>query len=529
MSFEKDCQKVIKEVSPACVKISAYDRVLKKTDNGSFSGVVVTVDGYILTAAHATIAGQGYTIQFPNGKKCIGTALGRVQFVDAALIKIDSAGSWPYCKIGRSKDLKINQPCLSISYPASLSLLSRPVVRLGYIINPTADSCKIQTTCLMEPGDSGGALFDLSGHVIALHSRIRKSLTENMENPVDNYLKYWRLLLTGQTFPKGFIPADSNSIETPFYRKQDKGFKGLDGVENSIAKALKDKKNVCVHISSSRGQFKVYALGTIVTVNAKKFIISKSSIVGNDPQINLINGVSVKAEVIGRDATNDLVLIAADDLPGGIMMRRETTNTTSVEDEGRFLVSVSDSLNTRIGVLGLNSINVPRFSAGFLDIKFIDVNGKIKVGYSDYTSSQSSALQIGDVVQSLNKQNINSLNGLHNKIDSLRPGDEVEFGVLRNGKAVIVKDVIGKRSKVFNRHIADFFQGGPSLRNDDFNDVFVHDGHILPKECGGPVFDSKGEFVGINIARLSRVNSIGIPYTAIYSFLISQLTKISSL
>ncbi|HEY0177436.1 MAG TPA: hypothetical protein VGC08_13725, partial [Pedobacter sp.] len=49
-SFERQVQQVINKVSPACVKVSRYDSTGQKRF-GTFSGVVVTADGLVLTAA----------------------------------------------------------------------------------------------------------------------------------------------------------------------------------------------------------------------------------------------------------------------------------------------------------------------------------------------------------------------------------------------------------------------------------------------------------------------------------------------
>lgn len=106
LAFEQKVQKVIAKVSPACVKISPYDQS-GKNRFGAFSGVIVTADGFILTAAHATVANEIYQVFLPDGRTYLGVALGRIPVVDAALIKIEAGPViLPYCEMGWSQNLK---------------------------------------------------------------------------------------------------------------------------------------------------------------------------------------------------------------------------------------------------------------------------------------------------------------------------------------------------------------------------------------------------------------------------------------
>jgi serine protease Do len=67
-------------------------------------------------------------------------------------------------------------------------------------------------------------------------------------------------------------------------------------------------------------------------------------------------------------------------------------------------------------------------------------------------------------------------------------------------------------------HTADGFPGGRSLRSDGFRKVFAQDAALKASECGGPVFDGNGRFVGINIGRHSRTSTIVMPADVIAEF-----------
>ena len=77
----------------------------------------------------------------------------------------------PYAQMGESKSLVKNQPYLSISYPRRQRARLAPVVRFGHLVRDGGGTKMLQSTALMEPGDSGGPLFDLNGRVVGIHSR----------------------------------------------------------------------------------------------------------------------------------------------------------------------------------------------------------------------------------------------------------------------------------------------------------------------------------------------------------------------
>jgi serine protease Do len=154
-SLETGVQKVIQRVYKASVYITPYDSINKKATGGSFTGVVVDAAGYILSAAHAVKPNNLYEVTFPDGRKFRAIGLGRIPSNDAAVMKIEEKGNWPYAEMGWSSSLKKDMPCISIAYPGTL-MAKTPTVRLGYVAETQTSEGFIRTTCLMEPGDSGG-------------------------------------------------------------------------------------------------------------------------------------------------------------------------------------------------------------------------------------------------------------------------------------------------------------------------------------------------------------------------------------
>ena len=100
-----------------------------------------------------------------GGSEAVG--VGYCQSIDCGLLKITDPGEWPAAEMGWTCDLEINEPCISISHPLGYVKDRGAVVRFGRIAELySPGEGHTQSTCLMEPGDSGGPLFDVKGRVI---------------------------------------------------------------------------------------------------------------------------------------------------------------------------------------------------------------------------------------------------------------------------------------------------------------------------------------------------------------------------
>lgn len=174
----------VDQVWPSVVAISS--------GGSTFSGVIISPDGYVLSAGHAINPGDSYRVLMSDGRRLRAKGLGANGRHDCALLQIENASGLPYSEMGDSSSLKTNQPCLSISHPGGYNRSRGAVIRFGYIVRPlTNGSGMVQSTALMEPGDSGGALFDLNGDIIAIHSRIGRSMDRNYDVPINKFREYW--------------------------------------------------------------------------------------------------------------------------------------------------------------------------------------------------------------------------------------------------------------------------------------------------------------------------------------------------
>jgi serine protease Do len=378
-SFETTIQKGIAKAYAASVKIWGIDTLTKRQNSAQFTGVVIDAEGYILTAAHAIQPNKRYKVIFPDGKEFTAEGLGRISYEpktgrpDVAMIKIIEKATWPIAEMGWSNSLKVNEPCISIAYPTTLSQVL-PTIRVGRITNPLGQWGFIHSTCKMEPGDSGGPLFDYLGRVIGIHSRIDVAEDVNYEIPVDLYRKYFTALKVAKDYPA--LPEKEDEVGSDPKANSTQSFVELADLKKQFGDFEKGLKENSLIVKSSLKGRSSQAFGTLFyfdmpkkgsKVKGKSFIVSKNSLVGDSVAIYL-GDRKLDAIVVSRNKDNDLILLQLKaDLKTGIKLsaiKDEAPTTTT--DVGKFLVSVLPSRSNEISVLSSGVFNQPKkFSSGY--------------------------------------------------------------------------------------------------------------------------------------------------------------------
>jgi serine protease Do len=202
----KDIEDHVKEVLAKVIPCTVGLRV----GGASGSGVIVSEDGLILTAAHVSgQPGRDVTVIMPDGTTHRGKTLGGNETIDSGMAKIIDEGKWPFVEMGKSADMKKGDWCIVTGQPGGFRPGRSPVVRYGRIVdlNLTTPAAYIRTDNTLVGGDSGGPLFDMYGRVIGIHSRIGgngpNSITQNIHVPVDTYRDTWERLVKAERWGSG--------------------------------------------------------------------------------------------------------------------------------------------------------------------------------------------------------------------------------------------------------------------------------------------------------------------------------------
>jgi len=163
------------------------------------SGVVVSEDGVVLTAAHVCDEpNRKVYFIFPDGRTAHGKTLGTNHEIDAGMMQITEHGPWPHVEMGDLDQARVGDWVLTFGHPGGFDPERPMVLRLGRIIRLESEG--LQTDCTLSAGDSGGPLFDMHGRVIGIHSRISDSTAENFHVPVTTYRDTWDRLVKGESW-----------------------------------------------------------------------------------------------------------------------------------------------------------------------------------------------------------------------------------------------------------------------------------------------------------------------------------------
>ena len=603
--LQSSIQQTIDSVQPAVVAI--------RGSRSAFSGVIVSSDGHILSAGHAVKPGSRYLVILPDGRRLQARGKGSNPKADCALVQItEKFDDLPFVQIGESANLVANQPCIGISFPGGQGTREQPAVRFGRIVRKARRGGMLQSTALMEPGDSGGALFDLDGRVIGIHSRIGTSMSQNFEVPINVYKNFWTELNDERSFTSnsrmvlGIIGRErEDGMGITVEEVVDDSVASKSGIEeDDIIKVVYDKEtastaklraalaaasdkrlvkfsvviqradeeltldvdfsnmlpppdlalpeyepktfsipapikqladlprefseledqldDACLLITSEFGTGddtdSVDIAGTLI--KDTDLVVSKNSMVGANPTAKSA-GKSRKLEIVGRDTENDLILLRTPEKHSdGISL------TASVDDEplaGVFLIAPDASGVGQVSIISAKTFKSQKeMSRGFLGVvpaAFEKQGGAVLNEVRPDGAAKKAGLKVGDVVIKMNDTLIKTDRDMRSFLTKVDPKVTIIAKIKRDGQEIEKSITLGAYPSG-SGHAADNMD--KSGRRDGFSTVILHDANLQTDKCGGPIFDLSGNFLGMNIARNSRVRSYALPSSVIKAFVDAQ-------
>jgi len=192
--------------------------------NSQGTGVIVSDDGYILTAAHVIGKPKNKaTVVLFDGTELKATALGVNGRLDSGMLKIDLAEdddrTFPWLDMAESSTLPSGKWVMAVGHPGGLDPRRGMVVRVGRLLAGNAQL--MRTDCTLVGGDSGGPLVDMHAGLIGIHSRIGSNLWENIHVPIDVFSAEWDQLVAGKVISDSKSPylgfsvvEETNEVES---------------------------------------------------------------------------------------------------------------------------------------------------------------------------------------------------------------------------------------------------------------------------------------------------------------------------
>ncbi len=481
-AIEEQVKKVVAKVLSCTVGV--------QVGSARGSGVIVTKDGYVMTAGHVVgKPGQKVTFFFADGKTAKGTTLGMHKTTDSGLMKITDKnitdkGEWPFVEMGKSADLKEGAWAVASGHPLGYQPGRPPVIRLGRILR--VRDTVIQTDCPLVAGDSGGPLFDLNGKVIGINSRIGGSTSMNFHVAVDVYHEFWDRLVKSESWQADLPAKDSSPVKAAF------------------RKVVAEPSQCVVRVKC---EGKDAALGTIVGPNG--WVLTKASELKGAAVCHLRDGRELAASTVGVDPRFDLAMLKVE--ATGLPSIKWNLTDASV---GQWVASAGLADDP----LALGVISVPRRTippeSGVLGVAVNDADGGAKViKVMPKSAARKAGLQVDDVITHVNGKPTKSNTELVAAIRKYRPGDSVKLKIVRGDQTLDISATLTKlaTTATHKRELQNRSGVGVSERRASFPAVLQHDTVLRPQDCGGPLVDLQGKVLGVNIARAGRTETYSVP------------------
>jgi serine protease Do len=153
---------------------TAHPPRLRRMSGGALaSGFIIASDGYIITNAHVVADTPLAMVRLRDGRPFSGRVVGLDKRSDIALLKIDATGL-PVARIGSSAALNAGEWVFAVGSPLGLegTVTAGVVSAPSRLLSGNAGIALIQTDVAVNPGSSGGPLFNQRGEVIGVNTLI---------------------------------------------------------------------------------------------------------------------------------------------------------------------------------------------------------------------------------------------------------------------------------------------------------------------------------------------------------------------
>lgn len=214
LAKSQDVSALYETLDPTVVTIEVLEYKIKNqqlaSSSGLGSGVVVSSDGLILTAAHVVASANEVMVKLQNGKNYQADVISSSSVADVALVKLrNPPNALAVATLGNSDASKVGEQIIIIGAPLgldhSLSVghISRKMTKNQLTNGEIAGF--IQTDAAINTGNSGGPMFNLKGEIIGIVSFILSNSGgfEGLGFAVDSNTIY-KTLFNVNTFWTGF-------------------------------------------------------------------------------------------------------------------------------------------------------------------------------------------------------------------------------------------------------------------------------------------------------------------------------------
>lgn len=222
-------------------------REFNREYRGIGSGILMDVDGHILTNNHVVSGATEIRVLIESGESYPAKLIGTEPQTDLAVLKIDAAKPFAHVAFGDSDKMEVGDWVVAIGHPRGLDhTVTQGIISAKHrrgILSPSSYQDFLQTDAAINPGNSGGPLLNLQGEVIGVNAAI-VSQSGGFEGigfaiPANMALHVAHQLIAHGKVSRGWMGLSLQDITPPLARsfnlEQSKGALVADVVEKSPA------------------------------------------------------------------------------------------------------------------------------------------------------------------------------------------------------------------------------------------------------------------------------------------------------
>lgn len=453
------------------------------------SGVIVSDAGHILTVAHGLNSEQKKILIVHAGKQYSAVLLKRDIVRDLAIIRlIKPEFNMPKLELPARTDktLKVGKLLVSTGCPARETNTAGPVARLGVVKALTGKY--VRSNCALTAGDSGGPVVNSHGHLVGINTRIGLGRESNLHIPIGTVHAF----LAGVTDLKTKTAARKNTeLQIPWRKEVGQQ---LSRLQVKVVSPVGD--TIC--------------LGTRLN---ETHIATKLSLVKSREFRVRINGIERDVHLTNESRVHDIAILK-------IALRTKTNDQQfSKPKHGGLQVGEFVYADAGLsGVVGRIGHTEPKSRPALGCTLLVDnQRGLLVEEVGEHTAAADAKLKPGDRLISFCGKPCLMLDDIGDAIAGFQPGDIVAFEVIRKQTPLEGFGRLRHRPEtLLNR--TEFLDGRSGELNDrrtGFSNVIQHDVAIDASDVGGPLLDSNGRLVAVNIARRSREAVLAIPIATV--------------
>jgi len=256
-----------------------------------------------------------------------------------------------------------------------------------------------------------------------------------------------------------------------------------------------------------------------IRLDARRVVTKLSELSRGRPiTCRLSNGREEPARIVREESVRDLVVLELDasavlpelgSLEIAAPVAGDLVYAVTGQGEGG-VVRISEP-----GVLGRVRYDEPVEPAKLGAILETDsVSGIVRFREVSANGPAASAdLKVGDLLLGIDGREVQGLAAVGDQLRVRQPGDLLTLNIQRHESRVECVLRLGHdpAERFEKREYLDGRAGAMSFRRTGFFGVCQHDIPLQPSECGGILLNSRGQWVGMNIARRSRESTLSIP------------------